>query len=104
MDTITKQLADVLREANGIVAAYLHQQDARGDRPGTCARLKASNEKFAKCFANYDAQPLQQARQPLTKVHALMLWGSRSDGPDNHEIITYARVIEAAHGITGEQP
>ena len=39
----------------------------------------------------------QQAVQakPLTGDEILKLWGSRSDGPDNHEILSFARAIEA---------
>ena len=33
----------------------------------------------------------------LTDEDLVTLWGSRSDGPDNHEIISYARAAIAAH-------
>jgi hypothetical protein len=42
-------------------------------------------------------------REPLTREQALKLWGPRSDGPENHEIISFTRAIEAAHGITGKK-
>jgi hypothetical protein len=53
--------------------------------------------------AFYTTPPAAQ-RQPLTREQALKLWGPRSDGPENHEIISFTRAIEAAHGITGEKP
>lgn len=39
------------------------------------------------------------AREPLTREQAIRLWGNRSDGPSNGEIVAFARAIEAAHGI-----
>ena len=40
-----------------------------------------------------------QQRQPLPSVVLVGLWGPRSDGPDNHEIVSFARLVERAHGI-----
>jgi hypothetical protein len=47
--------------------------------------------------APQQAEPPQ--RKPLTWLKAVVLWGHRSDGPTNEEIVSYARVIEAEHGI-----
>lgn len=38
-------------------------------------------------------------RKPLTDADLLKLWGPRSDGPENREIISYARAVKRAHGI-----
>jgi hypothetical protein len=43
-------------------------------------------------------QPAAQA-VPLTHIQIIELWGNRSDGPDNGELIGFARAIEHAHGI-----
>ena len=40
-----------------------------------------------------------QQRKPLTNRQAIALWADRSDGPANHEIISFARAIERAHDI-----
>lgn len=39
-------------------------------------------------------------QQPLTREQCIKLWGDRSDGPSNGEIVSFTRAIEAAHGIT----
>ena len=44
-----------------------------------------------------------QQRKPLLRGEIIGLWKDRSDGPSNAEIISFARAIERAHGITGEQ-
>jgi hypothetical protein len=47
-----------------------------------------------------DATPPAAAqRQPLTKEQLLRLCGPQSYGPYNHKIISFARAVEAAHGI-----
>ena len=43
-----------------------------------------------------------QQRKPLLRGEIIGLWKDRSDGPSNAEIISFARAIERAHGITGE--
>jgi hypothetical protein len=48
----------------------------------------------------------QRGSEPLTHMQIVMLWGHRSDGPTTPEIVSFARAIEAAHGIpssNGEQ-
>ena len=49
----------------------------------------------------YTTPPAAQTaqRQPLTKEQLLRLCGPQSYGPYNHKIISFARAIEAAHGI-----
>lgn len=42
-------------------------------------------------------------REPLTDDFALSLWGARTDGPNNNEIIDYCRAVERAHGIGGDE-
>jgi len=44
-----------------------------------------------------------QQRQPLSDRQCVALWADRSDGPENREIISYARAVEAAHGIGEKQ-
>jgi hypothetical protein len=39
------------------------------------------------------------SREPLAKEQIVALWGHRSDGPNNSEIVSFARAIERAHGI-----
>ena len=51
-------------------------------------------------------QPLYSAppqRKPLTREEAIALWADKSDGPSNSEIVSFARAIERAHGIRGEE-
>lgn len=38
-----------------------------------------------------------------TQREAIALWADRSDGPANHEIISFARAIERAYGIGGKE-
>lgn len=48
------------------------------------------------------AQPKEQAapaQAPLTNTDIVRLWGSRSDGPSNGEIISFARQLAAAWGV-----
>ena len=42
------------------------------------------------------ARPLE----PLTQTKLIALWADKSDGPSNAEIVSFARAIERAHGIT----
>jgi hypothetical protein len=41
-------------------------------------------------------------RKPLNHMEIIELWGDRSDGHDNGEIVGFARAIERAHGIGDE--
>lgn len=58
--------------------------------------------KLMSDFLPLYAHPPQQ-RKPLTHMQAVLLWGHRSDGPSTAEIVSFARAVEKAHGITGEQ-
>lgn len=50
-------------------------------------------------------EPAQaDARVPLTQTAIIEAWGPRSDGPNNSEIISFARAIERAHGIGQAKP
>lgn len=46
------------------------------------------------------AQPV--GREALSRKAMVDLWGDKSDGPSNSEIIRFGRAVERAHGITGE--
>ena len=47
--------------------------------------------------ASAPAAPAQAV--PLTVSELIKLWGDKSDGPSNAEIVAFARAIERAHGI-----
>lgn len=38
-------------------------------------------------------------RKPLPQTMLIHLWGDRSDGPSNAELVSFARAVERAHGI-----
>lgn len=46
------------------------------------------------------AQPV--GREALSRQTLIGLWGDKSDGPSNSEIVDFGRAVERAHGITGE--
>lgn len=46
------------------------------------------------------AQPVDP--EPLSRQTLIGLWGDKSDGPSNSEIVDFGRAVERAHGITGE--
>lgn len=46
------------------------------------------------------AQPV--GREALSRKALVDLWGDKSDGPSNSEIVRFGREVERAHGITGE--
>lgn len=113
MDTITKQLAETLRE---LLAAGDDTVTAE-DGIAAMIRFGEANDEARAILAAYDAQPLQQARQPLTQVSIEKLFCTRID--IRHDEFTAAmpdtfrqgqwfrRGWQAAQeyfGITGEQP
>lgn len=44
----------------------------------------------------------EQALEALGRQTLIGLWGDKSDGPSNSEIVDFGRAVERAHGITGE--
>lgn len=70
-----------------------------GTMPGTSGFTMA-------CF-HADKVPLgtklyTRPLEPLTQTKLIALWADKSDGPSNAEIVSFARAIERAHGITKE--
>jgi hypothetical protein len=70
------------------------------------AACLALGERVERAEAERDALKAQPAAQavPLTHIQIIELWGNRSDGPDNGELIGFARAIERAHGIGAAAP
>jgi len=69
MDTITKQLADALRDAIGDCHEVINsrvQSLGENYRPHVLAAMRKAVAEKESILAAYDIQPLQQARQPLT--------------------------------------
>ena len=63
----------------------------------------ARREVWGRMLAASPATPPAASAKPLTQQEIIKLWGAKSDGPSNAELVSFARSIERAHGIGGQQ-
>ena len=112
MDTITKQLADALRDAIGDCHEVINsrvQSLGENYRPHVLAAMRKAVAEKESILAAYDIQALQQARQPLTPSELAVAKRCANiagkyglaDWSVSGEI---RREIRTEFGITGEQP
>lgn len=79
--------------------------DAAWKSIGLPYRAKLSLHEIKVLFDKFHAAMLAAAPQPpqpvvLTDEQVVLLWGHRSDGPSTQEIVSFARAVLAAAGIT----
>lgn len=87
-----------LPEADGTAEANKERHPEGGY---TYDEVPAWSEPLVRAYAAQEvaAERERCARKPLTHMQIVMLWGDRSDGPSTPEIVSFARVVERAHGI-----
>jgi len=108
--TALRELLRLCRaERDDLAEVYYENKRLRAAQQGEPVAWECSTGHGIGWFCG-SCMPLQrplfaapQQRQPLKHMQIVLLWGHRSDGPDNSEIVSFARAVEAAHGIGEKQ-
>jgi hypothetical protein len=75
--------------------AWLYPEGLEALQKGKCWTAYGTKQD-AQCSIPLFAHPPRREWRGLSKDESLKLWGMRSDGPSNLEIIGFSRAIEAA--------
>lgn len=100
-EPVNRRLLDALRAAKASLLSFKYVKgEANTWTVSDESRLASVTSAIAEAEAQLAAQPV--GREALSRKALVDLWGDKSDGPSNSEIVRFGREVERAHGITGE--